>query len=52
MLIGIVLGESLDPAKVAFNRTLAESFELDKAGVFLIPLVGSDEVIFPNFFFS
>lgn len=39
MLPRIVVGELPDPAEVGFDRALAEPFELDKAGVLLIPLL-------------
>jgi len=35
-----------DPSEVGFGGAFTESFELDKADEFLIPLVGSDDVMF------
>lgn len=43
-------GKSSDPAKVACDGALAECFELDNTGVFLIPLAGSDDVMLTVFF--
>ena len=51
MLAGIVIGKLLDPAEVSFGGALAKPFELDKAGVILIPIMGSEMVILPIFFF-
>jgi hypothetical protein len=46
-LIGIEDGD-----EKPFLAALAKSFELDKAGEFLIPLLGSDDVLWPIYFFS
>jgi len=45
MLVRIVLCELFDPPEIGFGGTFPESFELDKAGIFLIPLAGSDDVM-------
>lgn len=50
MLVGIVRGELLDPAEVSLSGALAQSFELDKAGEFLIPLLCNDDVVLAMFF--
>lgn len=52
VLAGIVSGQLFDPAEVGVGAALAKSFELDKAGEFLIPLLGSDDVLWPIYFFS
>jgi hypothetical protein len=49
-VIGIMRGKSSDPAKVCCDRAIAECFELDNTGVFLIPLAGSDDVMLTVFF--
>ena len=50
MFVGVVVSELLDPPEVCFGGTFSESFELDKAGKLLIPLLGSDAVILIVFF--
>ena len=45
MLFGVMVVELLDPAEVDFGGSFAQTFELDKAGKFLIPLLGSEAVI-------
>jgi len=45
VLVWIVLGEPSDPMEVGLGGAFAQSFELDKAGIFLIPLAGSDDVM-------
>lgn len=45
MLSRIVCRELFDPSEIGLGGTLAKSFELDKAGILLIPLLGSDDVM-------
>ena len=52
MLPRIMVGELPDPAEVGLDGALAEPFELDEAGVLLIPLLRSDDVVLPICFFS
>lgn len=47
--LGVVTVELPDPAEVGFGRSLAQSFELDKAGEFLIPILRSEAVILSVF---
>jgi len=45
MRVRVVICELSNPAEVGLNGALAEPFEVDKTGVILIPLVGSDDVM-------
>ena len=42
---GVVVVDLLDPAEVGLGGAFAQSFQLDKARVFLIPLLGSEAVM-------
>lgn len=45
MLTGKVVVELTDPTEIRFDRAFAEAFKMDKACVFLIPLLGSEAVM-------
>ena len=45
MVVGVVGRELFDPSEVGFGGAFAQPFELDKAGIVLIPLAGSDDVM-------
>lgn len=44
VLMGEMVSKLPNPTEVGFDRAFAESFELDKAGEFLIPLLRSEAV--------
>jgi hypothetical protein len=52
VLVGIMVGELANPTEVGFDGALPETFEVDKAGVLLIPLLRSEDVMLAICFFS
>ena len=45
MFIRIMAAELFDPAKIGSARSIPETFEVDKAGEFLIPILAGDYVV-------